>query len=79
MPKKEMSEQEREAIKMLEECGLPYTAKYLEMFGLEDGGNPWFSNGRNNRERQEEFYKKCVEEGHPWDYYVEASPEDAIL
>ena len=64
-------------VEMLKENGWTYTAKYMEIF--DDGGNPWFANGRMNKEAQEQFYKKCVEEGHPWDYYEEAPPDDAIF
>ena len=61
-----------------EECrkkGFEYTARYIEMFGME-AWNPSFISGANKR--TEEFYKQCVEEGHPYDWYFEF-PEDVYF
>ena len=46
--------------------GYEYAAQYVEMFGIRKL-NPWFWHGMN--ERTEAFYKRCVEEKKPWDYY----------
>ena len=61
---------------ILRKEGYPYTAEYVEKFGVGNM-NPNFWGPMN--EKKEEFYKRCVEEGHPWDYYVEEPPEGAIL
>ena len=50
------------------ERGFEYTAQYIEKFGA-DKLNPAFIQGFNAK--TEEFYKKCVTEGHPFDYYFE--------
>ena len=60
----------------MRKAGFPYTADYILMFG-RDKMNPWFINGAN--EKTEQFYKRCVEEKHPWDYYMDAPDEGAIL
>lgn len=58
----------------LKERKLPYTAKYVEMFG-SDNMCPSF---RKLDMKAEKFYKNCVEEGHPWDWYFEF-PENAVF
>ena len=70
-------EYDKSFLEAIKNSGLKYTAAYIERFGSDL--NPWFANGMGNRKRQEGFYKRCVEEGHPWDYYVDAPPEDVIL
>ena len=57
------------------EHGYEYTAKYIEMFGMK-AWNPSFTKGLCGQ--AEEYYKKCVEEGHPYDWYIEY-PEDAMF
>ena len=54
----------------------PNTAAYVEMFGLNL--SPWFYHLTPVSEK-EAFYKRCVEEGHPWDWYQSDVPEDATL
>lgn len=49
------------------ESGFEYAAQYIETFGKNL--NPWFWDGMDDY--TEEFYKRCVEEKHPWDYYVD--------
>lgn len=63
------------AAEHLRKNGYPFTAKYIEMFG-HDNLNPAFP--KREADRAEEFYKKCVEEGHPWDWYYEF-PDDSIF
>lgn len=69
-----MTEIDKIVIETLKKRGFEYTAKYVEMFGRENM-NPsyWFP-----CKQSEKFYKKCVEEGHPWDWYFEF-PEDSIF
>lgn len=55
--------------------GFPITATYIEMFGMK-AWNPAFTKGPSKQ--TEEFYKNCVEEGHPYDWYFEF-PEGAIF
>ncbi len=57
------------------EKGYEYTAKYIKMFG-SSALNPAFISGFDNK--SEEFYKKCVLDGHPYDYYFEF-PEGSIF
>lgn len=59
----------------LKEEGFEYTAKYVEMFGY-DNMNPAFVQGANSQ--TEKFYKRCVEEGHPWDWYFDF-PEGVVF
>ena len=59
----------------LRDKGFPFTAEYVERFGAE-GMNPAYSRGPSKG--SEEFYKKCVTEGHPWDWYFEF-PDDAVF
>lgn len=54
--------------------GYPYTAQYIEMFG----GDNLCPSFRKPSPEAEEFYRKCVEEGHPWDWYFEF-PDDALF
>ena len=61
---------------VMRKAGFPHTADYILMFGV-DNMNPWFINGAN--EETELFYKRCVEEKHPWDYYMDAPEESAVL
>lgn len=68
--------EEKVLIKQLKKLGLHYQARYIEMFG-EENLNPWFIRGGN--EATESFYKMCVEEKHPWDFYVDPPEEDDIL
>lgn len=53
--------------------GYEYTAQYVEKFGMEKW-EPSFRRGAN--QETEDFYKKCVEEGHPWDYYRKYSGKE---
>ena len=69
-------EKDKLIAEILREKGAPHLADYIEMFG-SDNTNPWFWRGSN--EKTEEFYKKCVEEKHPWDFYMDAPPEKAEL
>ena len=69
------SEADLYAAKMCRDLGFPYTAKYFEKYGLQNR-SPWFFKGFSKE--SEAFYKKCVEEGHPWNYYQD-DPEDAVL
>lgn len=57
------------------EMGFEYTARYLEMFGMR-ATDPGFTRGINDS--AEEFYKKCVEEGHPYNWYHQY-PEGIIF
>ncbi len=68
-----MTDTEKAAVKSLEERGFPNTAKYVEMFGLN-----FCPSFRGVNKEAEEFYKNCVDEGHPWDWYFEF-PEDSIF
>jgi hypothetical protein len=61
--------------KHLRDTGGEYKAQYIEKFGV-DNLCPVFWNG--NTKASEHFYKKCVEEGHPWDWYFDL-PDYAIL
>lgn len=56
--------------------GQPNTAAYVEKFGLNL--SPWFYH-LTPVEVKEAFYKRCVEEGHPWDWYQSDMPVDATL
>lgn len=59
----------------LREMGFPWQAKYIEKFGDDlDPGYSW----RKPNKQSEAFYKICVEEGHPWDWYHEY-PEDTVF
>jgi len=74
-----MNDSEKSMVKtiagQLRKKGFPHTADYVEMFGL-GSMNPSFTKGPTKE--SEAFYAKCVEEGHPWDWYFEF-PEDAIF
>lgn len=72
---RKVSEIDKELADALRKSGFPYKAKYVEMFG-SDNMNPWFW-GKTTK-KEEAFYKTCVEEKHPWDYYVDP-PEDVVL
>lgn len=72
----EAEKRERANIENLRERGFIYAAKYSEMFGY-DRLCPYFING--HRDTTEKFYKKCVEEGNPWDYYCEKLPPGSLL
>lgn len=54
--------------------GFEYSARYVETFG-KVLWNPAFCRGVTPQ--VEQFYKKCVDEGHPYDWYFEF-PEDAL-
>ena len=71
------SDFEKAMIQRFKDAGFPYTAAYIEKFG--DHLNPWFSDGKPFDEKKEAFYKKCVEEGYPWNYYVDEPEGDEIL
>ncbi len=58
----------------LKEAGMPNTAAYIEMFG-DDLPSMWSW----TTEKKEAFFKQCVEEKHPWDYYLDSDDEDAVL
>ncbi len=62
------------ATERLRNRGFKYMAKYIEMFGYESL-NPSYT---KPCESAEKFYKDCVEEGHPYDWYFEF-PDDAIF
>lgn len=65
----------KECAKILREEGFPWQAKYIETFdGDLDPSYSW----RKPNKASEAFYKICVEEGHPWDWYHEY-PEDIIF
>ena len=63
----EPSEGEKRIAERLREAGQPNTADYIEMFGAEKL-SPWFFN-TVSVDQKEKFYKKCVEEGHSYEYY----------
>jgi len=71
-----MSEETRRKMAdVLREAGFPWQAAYVEMFGADlDPGYSW----RPPNKGSETFYKKCVEEKHPWAWYHDY-PEDAIF
>ncbi len=69
-----MSDIRKDVAENLRKRGFPNAAKYVEMFGIENLC-PSF---RKVDEKAEKFYKNCVEEGHPWDWYFEF-PEDAVF
>lgn len=69
------TEMDKKIADMLRNLGFPYTAQYIELFGYEEI-NPWFTRGAN--ERTEAFYKRCVEERHPWYFYYDP-PEEGDL
>lgn len=60
---------------IMRSAGFPYTAKYIELFGYREV-NPLFTRGAN--EQTEAFYKRCVEERHPWYFYMDP-PEEGDL
>ena len=64
-----------EIVNFLRNQGFEYTAKYVEMFG-SDNMNPNFW-GKLDKEK-EAFYKMCVEEKRPWDYFVDPPEEGTI-
>ena len=81
-----MSEVDKELVKIKQEynkkiadCfrenGFPYTAQYIEMF--QGNMNPWFWGAPNKG--TEDFYKRCVEEGHEWDWYVDPPDYDNVV
>ena len=70
------TEQDKLLAEVVRGSGFPQLAAYIEMFGAKNT-NPWFWRGSN--EKTEAFYKKCVEEKHPWDFYMDAPPEKAEL
>ncbi len=72
---KEASKRDRDIAKSLAENGQKHTADYVLMFG-SDNMNPWLV--RATADKREEFYKKCVEEQHPWYFYVDP-PEEGDL
>ena len=57
------------------EMGYEYSARYLELFGKR-AMDPGFTHGIN--QAVEAFYKKCVEELHPYNWYHQY-PKDIIL
>ena len=71
-----VSQNDKEIAELVRKAGYPYTADYIEMFGQKQM-NPWFTRGAN--EKTELFYKRCVEEQHPWDYYVDGPDGSVIL
>ncbi len=69
-----MNEATKLIVDALRKRGLEYTARYIEMFGA-DNMCPSY---RKLDNKAEKFYKNCVEEGHPWDWYFEF-PEGATF
>lgn len=59
--------EELEIAGRLRDAGQPYTADYIEMFGVRQLC-PWFFNTVSVQQK-EKFYKKCVEEEKPWSEY----------
>lgn len=57
------------------EMGYEYSARYIEMFGKR-AMDPGFYHGIN--QAAEKFYKKCVEELHPYNWYHQY-PKDVIF
>lgn len=64
-----------EAVKLLRKEGFAYSAKYLETFGLR-AWYPGFVEGVNIS--VEKFHQKCVEEGHPYNWYPRFSVDDNL-
>ena len=75
--KRSKSEQKAidETARLLREEGYAYTARYLETFGLR-AWYPGFTQGINKN--VEMFCRKCVEEGHPYNWYPQL-PKDGIF
>ena len=74
---KQLSDENKKALAdQFREFGQPHTADYVEKFGLNL--SPWFHH-LTPVDVKEKFYQRCVEEGHPWDWYQDDLPEDAIL
>ncbi len=73
---RQMSDKDKALIEFLEDQGFKYTAKYVAKFG-SDNMNPWFWGKQS--QNAESFYKTCVEEGHPWDFYVDAPTDETVL
>lgn len=73
--KKKVSAADKMIADDFREQGFEYTARYVEMFGME-AWNPAFIKGASKE--TEAFYKDCVEEGHPYDWYFEF-PEGAVF
>ena len=74
-PKRKLTELDKQAAAVFRKKGFEYTARYVEMFGME-AWNPAFHQGANKE--TEAFYKNCVEEGHPYDWYFEF-PEGTVF
>ena len=66
----------KELANSLRKEGLPHTADYVEMFGLNL--NPWFHH-LTPIEQRERFYKMCVEAKLPWSAFEEDLPDDVKL
>lgn len=73
---RQLSEKDRAVADAMRKRGYPNTADYIEMFG-SDNMNPWFWKGPTKQ--SDEFYKQCVAEKRPWNYYAEEPEKDAIL
>ena len=73
--KREPTELDKMVASLHRKRGFEYTARYVEMFGV-DAWCPSFIRGANKE--TESFYKKCVEEGHPYDWYFEF-PDQVIF
>ena len=65
-------EQIKEFSESLAEAGFEYASKYVLKFGPDLMPAPF------GQEKNEAKYKRCLEEGHPWDYYWELPPDDVI-
>ena len=70
-----MSAADKAMADIAREEGFEYTAQYIENFGAS-ALNPSFFRGFS--EQAEEFYKYCVLNGHPYDYFFEF-PDSAIF
>lgn len=63
------------AAETMRELGYEYTARYIETYGMR-AWYPGFTHGVNRE--VEKFYRKCVEEGHPYNWYY-PYPKDMIF
>ncbi len=70
-----LTQRDKAIADLMREQGFPHTADYIGMFGAGNM-NPWF---RKPDEKTEAFYKRCVDEKHPWDYYVDPPKEGIML
>ncbi len=69
MAKEKISKEFKE---LLEKRGLVYAAQYFEKYGMD---NPFPA---MNPKEAEKIYRVCLEEGHPWDYFIDV-PDDALI